>query len=130
MLTSASSLLNVFSMPIKACADKLKREMETFGNPPQFPEEEEEDQVEVPAAVANGAAPALKKKGKVAAKSSGKKYQWQIMETMGVPAEEIHKFADATHWLYYFPPHAIVCLTDLYMKIIHNLSSSLNISPG
>lgn len=24
-------------MPIKACADKLKREMETFGYPPQFP---------------------------------------------------------------------------------------------
>lgn len=25
-------------MPIKACADKLKREMETFGFPPKFPE--------------------------------------------------------------------------------------------
>lgn len=35
-------------MPIKACADKLKREMETYGNPPIFPEdvvevEEKED---------------------------------------------------------------------------------------
>ena len=28
-------------MPIKACADKLKREMEDFGNPPVFPQEEE-----------------------------------------------------------------------------------------
>lgn len=27
-------------MPIKACADKLKREMELFGYPPQFPHEE------------------------------------------------------------------------------------------
>lgn len=27
-------------MPIKACADKLKREMETFGYPPNFPSEE------------------------------------------------------------------------------------------
>lgn len=27
-------------MPIKACADKLKREMETFGYPPYFPSEE------------------------------------------------------------------------------------------
>lgn len=27
-------------MPIKACADKLKREMEMYGNPPQFPQEE------------------------------------------------------------------------------------------
>ena len=28
-------------MPIKACADKLKREMEDFGFPPNFPEEVE-----------------------------------------------------------------------------------------
>lgn len=27
-------------MPIKACADKLKREMEQFGFPPVFPKEE------------------------------------------------------------------------------------------
>lgn len=29
-------------MPIKACADKLCREMETFGYPPSFPAVEEE----------------------------------------------------------------------------------------
>lgn len=29
-------------MPIKACADKLKREMEDFGFPPNFPEEVEQ----------------------------------------------------------------------------------------
>lgn len=29
-------------MPIKACADKLKREMETFGYPPEFPAFEDE----------------------------------------------------------------------------------------
>lgn len=28
-------------MPIKACADKLKREIELYGYPPQFPEFEE-----------------------------------------------------------------------------------------
>ena len=28
-------------MPIKACADKLKREMETFGYPPNFPAKED-----------------------------------------------------------------------------------------
>lgn len=28
-------------MPIKACADKLKREMEMFGYPPKFPQDEE-----------------------------------------------------------------------------------------
>lgn len=27
-------------MPIKACADKLKREIETYGFPPKFPAEE------------------------------------------------------------------------------------------
>ena len=29
-------------MPIKACADKLKREIELYGNPPTFQEEVEE----------------------------------------------------------------------------------------
>lgn len=28
-------------MPIKACADKLKRELEEFGYPPDFPKSEE-----------------------------------------------------------------------------------------
>lgn len=28
-------------MPIKACADKLKQEMELYGYPPQFPKEQE-----------------------------------------------------------------------------------------
>lgn len=35
-------------MPIKACADKLKWEIQTFGCPPQFPDlENEEIEVEV-----------------------------------------------------------------------------------
>lgn len=29
-------------MPIKACADKLQREMESFGYPPVFPKESNE----------------------------------------------------------------------------------------
>jgi leucyl-tRNA synthetase len=29
---------HVTGMPIKACADKIKRELETFGFPPQFPQ--------------------------------------------------------------------------------------------
>lgn len=33
-------------MPIKACADKLQRELETFGYPPQFPTDEEPKVVE------------------------------------------------------------------------------------
>lgn len=48
------------------------------------------------------------KKGKLNAKSTGLKYQFQIMLSMGVPREEIKKFADPYHWLIYFPPITIV----------------------
>lgn len=97
-------------MPIKACADKLKKEMEKFGNPPVFPvetAENDEPEKAEPETKQPGAPAAMKKKGKVAAKSSGAKYQWQIMQSLGIPDEEIPKFADATYWLQYFPPLAI-----------------------
>lgn len=74
-------------MPIKACADKLRRELETYGNPPQFPVD------------------------------SDKKYQWEIMASMGVPDDEIHHFADANYWLYYFPPRAMADLKRLGVKV-------------
>jgi hypothetical protein len=47
-------------------------------------------------------------KGKVAAKASGQVRQWNIMESMGVPADEIPRFADSLYWLTYFPPLAMV----------------------
>lgn len=34
-------------MPIKACADKLKWEIQTFGYPPKFPDSEIEEVVEI-----------------------------------------------------------------------------------
>lgn len=34
--------LHCTGMPIKACADKLKREIEDYGNPPVFPEQDDE----------------------------------------------------------------------------------------
>ena len=37
-------------MPIKACADKLRREIETYGCPPVFPAEEETEQKQEEAA--------------------------------------------------------------------------------
>jgi leucyl-tRNA synthetase len=49
------------------------------------------------------------KKGKIAAKATGHTYQFQIMESIGVPRAEIKKFADPLHWLTYFPPIAQVC---------------------
>ncbi|CAG0916333.1 unnamed protein product [Notodromas monacha] len=88
--------LHCTGMPIKACADKLKREMEDFGFPPQFPEEDE-DAAEV----------AEIKDSKVAAKTGSGKFQWDIMRSLGLEDEEIKNFADASHWLEYFPPLAI-----------------------
>jgi leucyl-tRNA synthetase len=49
-------------------------------------------------------------KSKAKAKSGGGLYQWEIMQSMGIPDSEIAKFADATYWLSYFPP---LCKTDL-----------------
>lgn len=94
-------------MPIKACADKLKREMEDFGYPPQFPAVSEDftsaetSQAEVPKDKSKG------KKSKAVAKTGGAKYQWQIMQSLGMQDEEIKQFADAEHWLNYFPPLAV-----------------------
>lgn len=34
-------------MPIKACADKLKWEIQTFGCPPVFPNTEDTEEIEV-----------------------------------------------------------------------------------
>jgi leucyl-tRNA synthetase len=108
-------------MPIAACAEKLAREIQLYGNPPVFPvdepepepteEEEKEDdkaddkaedkkdEKEKPKA-------GRKKKGKLLKKASKKKYQWEIMEEIGVPVNEIALFADSLHWLKYFPPIA------------------------
>ncbi|KDE08386.1 leucyl-tRNA synthetase, cytoplasmic [Microbotryum lychnidis-dioicae p1A1 Lamole] len=110
-------------MPIKSAADKIIREMEIFG--PTFegykdPSTVDEADVEPPAPI-NGAPsaaivssdPSKAKKGKLAAKSTGLTYQFQIMRSIGVPLEEIQKFADPQYWLTYFPPIAQADITDL-----------------
>uniref|UniRef100_A0A8C1PQG3 Leucine--tRNA ligase, cytoplasmic n=1 Tax=Cyprinus carpio TaxID=7962 RepID=A0A8C1PQG3_CYPCA len=109
--------LHCTGMPIKACADKLKREMELYGNPPQFPEEEEEEeeQKEITDEViikdkSKG------KKSKAVAKSGSAKFQWDIMKSLGLRDEEIVKFADAEHWLEYFPPLAVEDLKKMGLK--------------
>ncbi|KAF9914119.1 cytosolic leucyl tRNA synthetase [Lobosporangium transversale] len=98
-------------MPIRACADKLAREMEMFGKDFIIPKEAEEatPEIEKLNLKENERVDPTKivaKKGKVAAKDTGLKYQFQIMEQIGVPREEIHKFADPLYWLSYFPPIA------------------------
>jgi leucyl-tRNA synthetase len=80
-------------MPIKAAADKLKKEMDTFGYPPVFPE-----------AGGSAAATTQVKHSKVAVKTGGAKYQWEIMKSIGVPEAEIPKFAQPAYWMTYFPP--------------------------
>ncbi|KAF8927224.1 leucyl-tRNA synthetase [Dissophora ornata] len=109
-------------MPIRACADKLAREMEMFGKNFILPEEPEEvvPEVEKLNLKENEKVDPTKivaKKGKVVAKSTGLRYQFQIMEQIGVPREEIHKFADSLHWLSYFPPIATADCKGIGYKI-------------
>ena len=99
-------------MPIKACADKLREDVRKFGQ--NFERYEDEDLGSTDQTIT---APAptqaetkeditkfTSKKGKAAAKTVKMKYQFQIMLALGIPKEEIHKFADARHWLQHFPP--------------------------
>lgn len=90
-------------MPIKASADKLKKEIETYGCPPQFPSDESSTNANV-------------KHSKVAVKTGGAKYQWNILQSIGIPDEEIPKFADTAYWLEYFPPK---CHDDLNRFGLH-----------
>jgi leucyl-tRNA synthetase len=46
------------------------------------------------------------KKSKAVAKSGTAKYQWQIMQSLGLNDEEIKPFANAEYWLKFFPPLA------------------------
>lgn len=103
-------------MPIKACADKLAREVAEFGNPPVFPKSKEVDTsvappaaAEAPAAVQQEAERAepekfKSKKSKAVAKGGGAKFQWEIMQSLDLEDAEIAKFQDPYYWLEYFPP--------------------------
>lgn len=51
------------------------------------------------------------------AKTGSAKFQWQIMQSIGLADEEIVAFADPQHWLKYFPPLAKSDLTALGTKI-------------
>ncbi|KAF9175744.1 cytosolic leucyl tRNA synthetase [Mortierella sp. AD011] len=107
-------------MPIRACADKLAREIEMFGKDFVLPSEPEEPQVEklnLKESEKVDPTKIVAKKGKVAAKNTGLRYQFQIMEQIGVPRDQIHKFADPLHWLSYFPPIATSDVKKIGYKI-------------
>ncbi|KAK0424305.1 hypothetical protein QR680_008603 [Steinernema hermaphroditum] len=100
-------------MPIKSCADKLKREVEDYGFPPQFPVEVEELVEEVPTLMDKRKG----KKSKVTATAGSSKYQWDIMRSIGLSDEEICHFADPMHWLAYFPRCAMEDLKQMGVKV-------------
>jgi leucyl-tRNA synthetase len=91
--------------PIKACADKLSREMKDFGFPPQFPDDSDD---KPSTTTATPDEPTIKdksksKRSKLEAKTIKAKYQWHIMRSLGLSDDEIKEFADANHWCEYFP---------------------------
>lgn len=99
-------------MPIQAAANKLKSEIEQYGIPPKFPEDDPLVRAQMEAEMA---AEAAAKAAKTTDKSKGGKTklvqksgtgivrQWNILAKM-VPVDEIPQFQDPLHWLSYFPP--------------------------
>jgi leucyl-tRNA synthetase len=106
-------------MPIQAAANKLKRELETYGNPPDFSRELEQEKK--PKAQAKTAESSLNKahgkKSKAAAKTGGVMHQYDILKISHIPEDEIPKFHDPLYWLKYFPPHAMADLKRFGMNI-------------
>ena len=93
-------------MPIKAAADKIKREIEMFGS--DFSgaptEEEEEEPKKETAAKSEDVTKFKAKKSKAVAKQGRGKYQFEIMMQLGISKEEVVKFSDSDYWLKFFPP--------------------------
>lgn len=90
-------------MPIKVCADKLAREIDLYGLPPIFPVVEDElEEVKIEST--------KRKRSKEKTKGSGKKWQWHIMQSLGIPDTEIANFADPQYWIDYFPEY---CMKDM-----------------
>lgn len=119
--------MSLYLQHVQASADKIIREIELFGQDFENYEAPEQDADEEPAPEASNpsASRADKgKKGKLAAKSTGHTYQFQIMESIGVPRSEVKKFADPHHWLTYFPPIAIVRIDILFPCLYRPLSYS------
>lgn len=105
-------------MPIKAAADKLAEDVRKFGqNFERYDEDLENGRgntvlppAPTQAQTKEDVTKFTSSKGKAAAKTVKLKYQFQIMLALGIPREEIHKFADSAYWLKYFPP---LCKQDL-----------------
>ncbi|XP_026470911.1 leucine--tRNA ligase, cytoplasmic [Ctenocephalides felis] len=101
-------------MPIKACADKLKFEMTEFGYPPVFPQTVEVKEEIVDITIKDKS---KGKKSKAVSKAGSSKWQWQIMQSLGLSHEEIKLFANPEHWLDYFPPLAVQDLRSIGLHV-------------
>lgn len=100
-------------MPIKASADKIKREVELFGADfSGVPADEEEDDEPKAKAKSEDVTKFKAKKSKAAAKQGRGKYQFEIMLQLGIPIEEVAKFAESDYWLTYFPQRVQQHVTD------------------
>lgn len=106
-------------MPIKAGADKLKRELENYGYPPNFPRNSIAEQEMIDQSLPKDSLkePAKSKKSKAVAKVGLAKFQWEIMQSLGLENEEIRKFVDTDYWLEYFPPLAIQDLKKIGVHV-------------
>ena len=108
-------------MPIKACADKLVREIELFGKGFEGYKEEFDNEEPRLAPVATTTKEDVTKfsakKGKAAAKAVKLKYQFQIMKALGIPQQEVSKFADPLYWLEFFPPLCKQHCTEFGLRI-------------
>lgn len=85
-------------------------------------EEKQSNSASTPAAVTPVKAleavdPSKAKKGKLNAKSTGLTYQFQILELIGIPRDEIKLFVDTTQWLKHFPPIAREDLDGLGARV-------------
>lgn len=54
---------------------------------------------------------------KAVAKTGTAKYQWQIMQSLGLKDDEIKNFAEAEYWLDYFPPLAMADLKRIGVHV-------------
>lgn len=54
---------------------------------------------------------------KAVAKAGSAKFQWQIMQSLGLKDKEIKNFADAAYWLDYFPPLAVQDLKSIGLHV-------------
>ncbi|KAF8886349.1 hypothetical protein BD779DRAFT_1662735 [Infundibulicybe gibba] len=102
---------HVTGIPIKVSSERIVREMELFG--PDF-ENFEKAQTKLKEKDLEST---TGKAGKLLGKAAGGVYQFQILESIGVPRAEVKKFADPMHWLTYFSSIAITDVDSLGSRI-------------